>query len=352
MAVFAIPNPKKSSIVDFPIERIKQSVQNISLVNNKYKFTKSNDIFNQYTYEALEFLSLGIFADINLNSISENKTEITVEIRRKIGSFNQAHEVTKANEHLDKIFNAIANLTAMSPEEIQRLNDSKIIAKTQKKKDERPFYKNKRFVIPIAFFGLMFFIGLFSDDKSTNSKPSKNSAETEKISASNAEMDLKTKIENNIKSIDGGDDLTKNKFKSATDFQISVALYKAYASVINEGKQSTDKEILKLTDQLTKKVITSQQKNFPKLRKAYYEFVKEKLWENDVDVNLSGSGNTTLKFTGHYFAANKNIKDTQEALHEMLTYLRFKQTQYRWYKGEDEYTYYTIESPKDNEIVE
>lgn len=125
MALFAIPNPKKSTQVDFPTERVKLSVKNIHLINNKYKFTGANAIFNQYTFEALEFLSLGVFVDINLNSISENKTEITVEIRRKFGSFNQSHEVTKANEHLVKIFDAIAKLTAMSLEEIDELKNPK-----------------------------------------------------------------------------------------------------------------------------------------------------------------------------------------------------------------------------------
>ena len=38
MAVFAIPNPKKSIQVDFPIERVKLSVLNISLENDKYNF--------------------------------------------------------------------------------------------------------------------------------------------------------------------------------------------------------------------------------------------------------------------------------------------------------------------------
>jgi len=159
-------------------------------------------------------------------------------------------------------------------------------------------------------------------------------------------------LENNIKSIEAGDDLTKTDMTSATAFQITAAIFKAYAAIISEGKKSSDKAILNLTNQLEKKVIISQQKNFPKIRRAYYEFIKEKLWENDVDVNLSGSGNTTIHFTGAYFASNKNIKSTQEALHEMLTLLRFKQTQYRWYKGQDEYTYYAIESPKDNVIAE
>lgn len=122
MAVFAIPNPKKTTQVDFPIERVKLSVLNISLENDKYKFSKSNEIFNQYTYEAFEFLSLGVYIDINLNKITDEKTEITVEIRRKLGTFNQSYEVTRANNHLDKIFNIIANLTIKNPQEIAEQN--------------------------------------------------------------------------------------------------------------------------------------------------------------------------------------------------------------------------------------
>lgn len=201
MAVFAIPNPKKSTIVDFPIERIKQSVQNISLVNNKYKFTKANEIFNQYTYEALEFLSLGIFADINLNSLAENKTEITVEIRRKIGSFNQAHEVTKANEHLDKIFTAIANLTAKSPEEIETLkNATKTTA--EKKKDERPFYKKKRFIIPVALIGLGIIGSQFDNGKNSSATSPQTQTTTSEPELTQAQKDSIKAVEDSITKAD------------------------------------------------------------------------------------------------------------------------------------------------------
>jgi len=132
MALFAIPNPKKSIQVDFPLEKVKLSVKNIGVLNNKYKFTKSNEIFNQYTYEAMEFLSLGVYIDINLNSVTENKTEIVVEVRRKLGSFDQSHEVTKANEHLVKIFDCIANLTTKSEEEIEALKMSNALGKNSK----------------------------------------------------------------------------------------------------------------------------------------------------------------------------------------------------------------------------
>lgn len=143
MAVLAIPNPKKSTQVDFPIERVKLSVLNISLINNKYKFTASNDIFNQFTYEALEFLSLGVYIDINLNKLSEDKTEITVEVRRKIGTFNQSHEVTHANEHLVKIFDCIAKLTVKSPEEIEQIRSGQLVNNSNSKKTNTSSSSNK-----------------------------------------------------------------------------------------------------------------------------------------------------------------------------------------------------------------
>lgn len=226
------------------------------------------------------------------------------------------------------------------------------------KKDDRPFYKKKRVLIPAG----LLIVGIIGAqmDKGTKANTASSSAPaaTEQASTANSSsgktggLDLKTRVENNIKSIDGGDDLTKNEMTSATAFQITAAIYKAYASTIQEGKQSTDKEVLKLTSDLEKKVIASQVKNFPKIRKAYYQFIKQKLWENDVYVDISGSDNTVLKFTGAYFAANKNIKTTQETVFEMLTLLRFKQTQYTWYKGQDEYTYFKLETAKDTEIVE
>ena len=137
MAVFAIPNPKKNLSVDLQIEKVRESVKNISLLNSKYKLQSSNEIFNQYTYESYEFMSLGVYIDINLNSISEFKTEITVEIRRKLGTFNESHEVTHANNHIVNIINYIAKLTVMHSDDIIKLKSQQtqnINLKVQKNK--------------------------------------------------------------------------------------------------------------------------------------------------------------------------------------------------------------------------
>ena len=121
MAVFAIPNPKKSLTVDFPIEQVKKGVNNLYLIDNKYKLFNSNEIFNQYTFESLEFLSLGVYIDINLSNINENKTEITIEVRRKIGTFNQSHEVTNANNHIQLIIENLSKSIILDDVQIEQL---------------------------------------------------------------------------------------------------------------------------------------------------------------------------------------------------------------------------------------
>lgn len=148
MAVFAIPNPKKSLSVDFPIERVRQGVKNLYLINKKYRLFSSNEIFNQYTYESYEFLSLGVYIDINLNSLSESKTEITIEIKRKLGTFNESHEVTHANNHITNIVNYIAQLVSMSADDIIKLKSSQ----TQSTKVESKDLKNKTTTALLAFF--------------------------------------------------------------------------------------------------------------------------------------------------------------------------------------------------------
>ena len=86
------------------------------------------------------------------------------------------------------------------------------------------------------------------------------------------------------------------------------------------------------------------------MRADYGKLVGKTLWEHDVDVTISGSGNSIIEFSGGVFAANKNIKDAQTAIQDMLKQLRFDKANYRWYSGADEYDYYSIESKKDNEI--
>jgi len=117
----AVPNPKKTLEIDFPIDQIKKTIIFIPSKNKKYKLFQKNDILNQYTFEALEFLSLGVYIDINLSTISDTKSKIDIEVRRKVGAFDQSHEVTAANEHIQKITTALSECLILTNDQITEL---------------------------------------------------------------------------------------------------------------------------------------------------------------------------------------------------------------------------------------
>ncbi|MFM7006336.1 MAG: hypothetical protein ACKOWX_03690 [Flavobacteriales bacterium] len=142
----AIPNPKKTLVIDFTINTIKTNIEFLPLLNSKYKFSSKNEVLNTYTFEALEFLSLGIFADISLSKQDESRTEITIEIRRKIGAFDQAHEVSKANDHIAALFELISKCIVLSDSEIKDL---------ETKKNSVPAKKGCMLIILLAISGLL-----------------------------------------------------------------------------------------------------------------------------------------------------------------------------------------------------
>jgi hypothetical protein len=140
-----IPNPKKSFQIDKSINEIYLAIEHLPLFSQKYKIFKSNKTLNLFTYEATELLSLGVYIDINCSSLTESKTEITIEVRRKVGTFNQSHEVTLANTHIVKITDLIAESVGTDEQE-RILKAEKIVANKKEKEDElkQKIEENKR----------------------------------------------------------------------------------------------------------------------------------------------------------------------------------------------------------------
>jgi hypothetical protein len=153
MAILAVPNPKKSLTIDFAIEDLKKGIPKIPLINKKYKMYKSNEAFNQYSLEAYELLSLGVYIDINLNSVGDKKTEIQIEIRRKVGAFDNSVEVTKANQHLENIIESLSKAVTLSDSEIESLNQPQTIE--GKKKMSKGL---KIFLIIVVVYAISFVI--------------------------------------------------------------------------------------------------------------------------------------------------------------------------------------------------
>ncbi|MCL6218925.1 hypothetical protein [Zunongwangia pacifica] len=175
-------------------------------------------------------------------------------------------------------------------------------------------------------------------------------AEEEKT-AEEEKLKLKEQLKRELASINEGIDFTS--YRGTVDaIKMEIVFFGSWAKIIKKGEDSDDPEMQKLAEQLKAKVINIQEKEFPKLRKDYAEVIAEIMWEHDIYVTPSGNGNRYLNFTGGIFSANKNKKDFQEQLKDIPTMFRFKQTRYRWYKGADEYTYYTTYEGKDSDLVE
>ncbi|HTO15651.1 MAG TPA: hypothetical protein VLZ83_07760 [Edaphocola sp.] len=137
-----------------------------------------------------------------------------------------------------------------------------------------------------------------------------------------------------------------------SSIQLEIALFKAWANNIKKAKNHKDKEINRLGNTLNLKTIALQKSEFPQLRKNYGDILKQKLWLENIKVKTKGTGYNTLEFEGGIFANNKNKQNTQQTLSEMLNLLRFKRINYKWYEYDDDYTYYSLKTLQDGDLVE
>jgi len=162
--------------------------------------------------------------------------------------------------------------------------------------------------------------------------------------------DFKTQLNREIESFKTFDG---SKYRDDVSLiQIEIALFATWANLIKKALNHRDKEINRLGNTLKSKVIALQKSEFPKLRKNYGDILKQKLWAENIEVKTKGTTSTTLEFVGGIFANNKNKQDFQEALSEILNLLRFKRINYKWYKYDEEYTYYSLTTKQDGDLVD
>jgi hypothetical protein len=138
--------------------------------------------------------------------------------------------------------------------------------------------------------------------------------------------------------------------KDENEVKVTLALIEAWAQKVKEHEDSDIPEVKQSAKELKKELIAYQVKQFPLIRKSLAKVMKDKMWEHDVDISWSGNGNSSIRFVAGHFATNKNIKQVQESLNDLLSKARFKRADYLWYKGQDDYTYYSISSKKDSDL--
>ena len=125
-----IPNPTRKVTINFTIEQVKQALKKFSLLKKKYNMFEEHDTMNFYVLDALEFLSFGVYIDVNLNEISETKTEISIEVRRKIGCFDKTQEIQVAGTHINNLLEGLGQLLE-KPELGAQLEKAKVEKEAQ-----------------------------------------------------------------------------------------------------------------------------------------------------------------------------------------------------------------------------
>lgn len=139
---------------------------------------------------------------------------------------------------------------------------------------------------------------------------------------------------------------------SLASINVGAALIGAWAVVYEQGASlKLDAETEKKRQEFRSLAIKKQAQMLPVMRDAYGPLMRKQLWEADGSARTFGPGFRTIEFVSAAFARNANIKKIQEQMRETLIMLRFTRAEYRWFKQASEYTYYTLEAPKDSDMV-
>jgi len=113
----AIPNPTRELTVPFANNQVQSALSNLS----KYMIGSGAGAYNQENYDNVigqveltktEFLSAGVSIVVAAHAVSDAQTKVNIEVRRRIGSFDEWYEVSKAKDHIDTVVKSLSTLLA------------------------------------------------------------------------------------------------------------------------------------------------------------------------------------------------------------------------------------------------
>ena len=192
---------------------------------------------------------------------------------------------------------------------------------------------------------------MLSDTQESNSKtttPEAKPTEIETVQQTNDQ--IKIQLQQELDTYDQNFVSAINR-ESVAELTLEVTLFHTWGEMIKQNKNNPDKEIQSLTSQLEKKISELQIKEFPLIRKTYGEIIGKKLWEENFEIRILGAGNKTIELINVIFANNKNIAELHEAITNNLKDFRFDEVNYKWYKYDDDYAHFDIDSKEDAEVV-
>lgn len=163
----------------------------------------------------------------------------------------------------------------------------------------------------------------------------------------------KRKSKELYESLDASLDEVRNyqtkKYSSPKDVVSETLKFKDWQKLGRAARHKDQDSIKSLGEDLLRSLPSLQKRELPRMRKSYCELVERHFWEYDVDVTCGGRGYKTITFISGDFAANRTVKEFHNEIRRMLIDLRYSRAQYKWYKYDDEYTYYNLNSPEDTE---
>lgn len=93
----------------------------------------------------------------------------------------------------------------------------------------------------------------------------------------------------------------------------------------------------------------AQSSTFPRMRRAMGSLLANRLFRENIEVELSGSRDDRLTLTSHQYASNANIADHFLAMNEQIERLRFKKVTFRTGADGNGLTY-NLETPADDSL--
>jgi len=143
---------------------------------------------------------------------------------------------------------------------------------------------------------------------------------------------------------------TPGDYSSRIKLQAQSMVFSTYANDVSEGEKSSSNEDRKLALELKNKLITKQVQEYPKMRKAYFDFASQISEEKGVKVTLSGEGNTLMTFISNIFSSEESRNVVQNGMNEMVNELRFKRINYK-VNDQGKPQYFDLKTPSDNVLI-
>ncbi|MEP2988018.1 MAG: hypothetical protein ABJN65_17230 [Parasphingorhabdus sp.] len=177
-------------------------------------------------------------------------------------------------------------------------------------------------------------------------------AETVKAGAAKEKAKYRETLEREIQSMRQNPTMTDDDDVIQDEVYVTVnaALLATRAKLLAEAPYEIKSETENLRQEYIKLHKAYQRDTFPKLRQMQAKIWRNKLWENNVEVRVSGSKADRITFTAAMFASNRNKSAMQETVLPTLKLLRFRRASYEWYRG-SQAPYWDLETLADGEIA-